>query len=48
MDLLSIVVILLIAFWLIGLIFRIGGKLVHILLVIGLVVLVARLLGIGG
>lgn len=44
MDLLWIIIIVLFVMWLLGLGFKVGGNLVHVLLVIALVVLVVRLL----
>jgi len=45
MGLLDIIVIILIVSWLGGYSFHFGGKLIHALLVIALIILVARLLG---
>ena len=45
MGLLDIIVILLVISWLGGFSLHIGGGLIHLLLVIALIVLVARLLG---
>jgi len=46
MGLLDIIIIILVIGWLGGFTLRIGGGLIHLLLVIALVVLIARLLGI--
>jgi hypothetical protein len=46
MGILDIIIVLLIIGWLGGFSFHIGGGLIHLLLVIALIVLVARLLGI--
>ncbi|RJQ38488.1 lmo0937 family membrane protein [Candidatus Microgenomates bacterium] len=46
MGLLDIVIILLIISWLGGFSFKVGGGLIHLLLVIAVVVLVARVLGV--
>ena len=46
MGLLDIVIVLLVISWLGGLTLGIGGGLIHLLLVIAVIVLVARLLGI--
>ena len=45
MGLLDIIVIILVISWLGGFSLHIGGGLIHLLLVIALIVLVARLLG---
>jgi len=45
MGILDIIIILLVLGWLGGFTFHIGGGLIHILLVIAVIVLVARLLG---
>jgi hypothetical protein len=45
MGILDIIIILLILGWLGGFVFHIGGGLIHILLVIAVIILVARLLG---
>jgi hypothetical protein len=45
MSLLDIVIVVLIIAWLGGFSFHIGGQLIHLLLVIAVIVLVARLLG---
>ena len=45
MGLLDIVIIILVLMWLGGFAFKIGGGLIHILLVIAVIVLIARLLG---
>jgi hypothetical protein len=45
-GILDIIIILLVVSWLGGFSLRIGGGLIHLLLVIALVVLVARLLGV--
>lgn len=47
MNILEILIALLVIGWLIGLIFKVGGKIIHIVLVIALIFLVVRLLGIG-
>jgi len=47
MNILEILIALLVIGWLIGLIFKVGGKIIHIVLVIALILLVVRLLGIG-
>lgn len=44
MDLLWLVIIVLFVMWLLGFGFKVGGNLVHILLVVALVVLLVRLL----
>lgn len=46
MGLLDIIIIVLVIAWLGGFSLKIGGGLIHLLLVIAVVVLVARLLGI--
>jgi hypothetical protein len=46
MGILDIIIVLLIIGWLGGFSFGVGGGLIHLLLVIALVVLVARLLGV--
>lgn len=46
MGLLDIIIIILVVAWLGGFTLKIGGGLIHILLVIALIVLVARLLGV--
>ncbi|HUD19319.1 MAG TPA: lmo0937 family membrane protein [Patescibacteria group bacterium] len=43
---LDIIIIILVVAWLGGLSLRIGGGLIHLLLVIAVIVLVARLLGV--
>ncbi len=48
MGLLDIIIILLVVGWLGGFSLGIGGGLIHLLLVIALVVLIARLLGARG
>jgi hypothetical protein len=45
MGILDIIIILLVLGWLGGFAFHIGGGLIHILLVIAVIILVARLLG---
>jgi hypothetical protein len=45
MRLLDIIIIILILAWIGGFGFRLGGGLIHILLLIALIVLIARLLG---
>lgn len=44
MDLLWLIIIVLFVMWLLGFGFKVGGNLVHVLLVIALVVLLVRLL----
>ncbi len=44
MDLLWIIIIVLFVMWLLGFGFKVGGNLVHVLLVIALIVLLVRLL----
>ncbi len=46
MSLLDIVIIILVISWLGGFAFKIGGSLIHLILVVAAIVLVARLLGI--
>lgn len=46
MGLLDIIIIILVISWLGGFSLKVGGGLIHLLLVIALVVLVARLLGV--
>jgi hypothetical protein len=46
MSTLDIIIIILLVAWIGGFGFRLGGGLIHILLVIALIVLVARLLGV--
>lgn len=46
MGILDIIIILLVIGWLGGFSFHVGGGLIHLLLVIALIVLIARLLGI--
>ncbi len=46
MGLLEIIIIILIVSWLGGFALKIGGGLIHILLIIAVIVLLARLLGI--
>ncbi len=46
MGLLDFIIILLVVAWLGGFSLRIGGGLIHLLLVIAVIVLVARLLGV--
>jgi hypothetical protein len=46
MGLLDILIIILIISWLGGFSLHVGGSLIHLLLVIALIVLVARLLGV--
>jgi len=48
MGLLDIVIIILIIAWLGGFSLHIGGGLIHLLIVIAVIVLVARLLGVNG
>lgn len=45
MGILDIIIIVLVVAWLGGFAFKIGGGLIHLLLVIAAIVLVARLLG---
>lgn len=45
MGLLDIVILILVIAWLGGFAFRIGGGLIHLILVIALIVIVARMLG---
>jgi hypothetical protein len=47
MGLLDILIIILVIAWLGGFSLHIGGGIIHLLLVIALIVLVARLLGVG-
>ena len=47
MGLLDIVIIILVISWLGGFALHVGGGLIHLLLVIALIVLVARVLGLG-
>jgi hypothetical protein len=47
MGILDIIILILIILWLGGFTLHFGGGLIHLLLVIALIVLVARLLGIG-
>jgi hypothetical protein len=46
MSLLDIIIIVLVIAWLGGFSLKIGGELIHLLLVIAIIVLVARLLGV--
>jgi hypothetical protein len=46
MGLLDIIIILLVISWLGGFALHVGGGLIHLILVIALIVLVARLLGV--
>ena len=46
MGLIDIIIIILIISWLGGFSLRIGGGLIHLLLVIAVIILVARLLGV--
>ena len=46
MSLLDIIIIILIIAWLGGFSFHVGGQLIHLLLVVAVIVLVARLLGV--
>jgi Family of unknown function (DUF5670) len=46
MSLLDIIIVLLVISWLGGFSLRIGGGLIHILLVIAVIVLIARLMGV--
>ena len=48
MGLLDIIVIVLIIAWIGGFGFKIGGGLIHLLLVIAVIVFIARMLGLGG
>ncbi|MBD7907390.1 MULTISPECIES: lmo0937 family membrane protein [Sporosarcina] len=43
-KLLWIIIVALIAFWLLGLVFKIGGGLIHILLVIALIVFILNMI----
>ena len=45
MGILDAIIVILVVLWLGGFALRIGGGLIHLLLVIALIVLVARLLG---
>lgn len=45
MGLLDIILIILILSWIGGFSFHVGGQLIHILLVVAVIILVARLLG---
>jgi len=45
MGLLDIIIVILVIGWLGGFAFHIGGGLIHLLLVIALIIIVARLLG---
>ncbi|MDO8497803.1 MAG: lmo0937 family membrane protein [bacterium] len=45
---LDIIIVILVISWLGGFSLKIGGGIIHLLLVIAVIVLVARLLGIGG
>lgn len=47
MGLLDIIIIVLVIAWLGGFSLKIGGGLIHLLLVIAVIILVARLLGVG-
>jgi hypothetical protein len=47
MSLLDIIIVVLIVTWLGGFSLKFGGKLIHLLLVIALVIFAARLLGLG-
>jgi hypothetical protein len=47
MSILDIIIVILVISWLGGFSIHVGGKLIHILLVIAVIVLVLRLLGIG-
>lgn len=46
MSLLDIIILLLVISWLGGFTLKIGGGLIHLLLIIAIIVLIARLLGI--
>lgn len=46
MGLLDIIILILVISWLGGFSLHVGGKIIHLLLVIAIIVLVARLLGI--
>jgi hypothetical protein len=46
MGILDILIVILVISWLGGFAFHVGGGLIHILLVIAVIVLVARLLGV--
>ena len=45
MGILDIIIIVLVVAWLGGFVLKIGGGLIHLLLVIAVIILVARLLG---
>lgn len=45
-SLLDIIIVILVISWLGGFSFRVGGQLIHLLLVIAVIMLLARLLGI--
>lgn len=47
MGILDIIIIILILAWLGGLSFHIAGGLIHLLLIIAVILLIARLLGVG-
>lgn len=47
MGLLDIVIVILVISWLGGFSLKLGGGLIHLLLVIALIVFVARMLGVG-
>ena len=47
MGILDIIIIVLVITWLGGFSLKFGGKLIHLLLVVALIVFVARILGIG-
>ena len=47
MSILDIILIVLIVTWLGGFSLKLGGSLIHLLLVIALIVFIARILGIG-
>jgi len=46
MGLIDIIIVVLVIMWLGGFSLRIGGELIHVLLVIAVVVLIARFLGV--
>jgi len=46
MSLLDLIIVILVIAWLGGFSFHVGGELIHLLLVIAVIVLLARLLGV--
>ncbi len=48
MSILDVIIVLLLLAWIAGFSLKIAGGLIHILLVIALIILVLRLLGVGG